>query len=172
MVRKLAAELSDGQIACVLSHKGFKTPTGLPYTSSRVAGLRFRNDIEKGPRLPASGDDIYTPQQAAKILGVTHTTVVRWVELGLLKGEQLTEGAPWRVRINDADRARLVADQAPADWVSIKTAASMMKVSGQTILNKLKTGELEGLAVRNGQHRVWKIQVPTQRCESQQSLFT
>jgi predicted site-specific integrase-resolvase len=37
--------------------------------------------------------------KAAKILGVAASTLHRWLNAGLIAGEQLTPGAPWRIRI-------------------------------------------------------------------------
>jgi len=49
------------------------------------------------------GDDIHTAERAAAILGVDRSTVTRWVDSGLLKGAQLTQGAPWRIELAQAD---------------------------------------------------------------------
>jgi hypothetical protein len=39
--------------------------------------------------------------QAAKILGVARSTFHRRLNAGLIAGEQLTPGAPWRLRITE-----------------------------------------------------------------------
>jgi DNA-binding transcriptional MerR regulator len=43
--------------------------------------------------------------QAAKICGVSHRTIERLVEAGLLKREQVTPRAPWDIRRSDLDAA-------------------------------------------------------------------
>ena len=47
------------------------------------------------------------------MLGVSRVTLYRWLREGFIIGEQLMPGAPWRIRIDDAVRARVVGD-APA----------------------------------------------------------
>ena len=41
--------------------------------------------------------------QAARISGVSHRTIERLVEAGLLKCEQVTPRAPWEIRRSDLD---------------------------------------------------------------------
>ena len=53
--------------------------------------------------------NVYTAEQAGRLLGVDRGTVIRWVEAGLLCGSQTTAGAPWRVRLTEEDRRRLTA---------------------------------------------------------------
>ena len=89
-------------------------------------------------------------EQAAELLGVTGGTVVSWIELGLLKGSQITSGAPWRVQVSESDRRRLTAADAPEGWLPLKGAAQALGVSQQSVLEKLKCGELEGVRVQVG----------------------
>ena len=70
------------QIARILNRKGLRTPKGLSFTAHRVACLRHNYAIPTGPKVARSGDDIYTALQAGEILGVTGSTVIRWVETG------------------------------------------------------------------------------------------
>jgi hypothetical protein len=71
-----------------------------------VANVRNRHEIHAGPRVPKSGPTVYTAPQAAKILGVTHSTAIRWAEVGLLRGSQLTRDTPWRIVVTEADIAQ------------------------------------------------------------------
>jgi hypothetical protein len=41
--------------------------------------------------------------EAARICGVSHRTIQRLVEAGLLKREQVTPRAPWEIRCSDLD---------------------------------------------------------------------
>lgn len=43
LVRKLAVHSPDAEIAMVLSKQGWSSPTGLPFTAARVAGIREPN---------------------------------------------------------------------------------------------------------------------------------
>jgi predicted DNA-binding transcriptional regulator AlpA len=52
---------------------------------------------------------VVTVAEAQQLLGVGKVTIYRWLSDGFLTliGEQLTAGAPWRVRIDQAVRERL-----------------------------------------------------------------
>jgi predicted site-specific integrase-resolvase len=113
---------------------------------------------------------VYTAEQAGALLGVNHTTVIRWVEVGLLKGSQLTSGAPWRVQVTAEDKKRLTAADAPQGFLPLKGAAAALGVSQQTILQKLKSGELHGVRVQVGRRIGWRIHVHSTSCD-QPDLF-
>ena len=59
--------------------------------------------------------------QAAAELGITASTLYRWLNDGFVPGEQITPGAPWRIRLTESIR-ELVADDAPAGWVPVQVA--------------------------------------------------
>ena len=172
LIRGLAAEFSDAQTACILNRKGLRTAKGLAFTAYRVSNMRHVHGIEVatgGKRL--QGDDVYTAQEAASLLGVDRGTVIRWVETGLLRGSQFTGAAPWRVRVTEQDRRRLTAADAPEGWLPLKGAAYVLGVSQQTVLQRLKAGALEGVRVRVGRRSAWRIQIPESARQQQQSLF-
>jgi predicted site-specific integrase-resolvase len=122
-----------------------------------------------GKRL--QGDDVYTAKEAASLLGVDRGPVIRWVQTGLLRGSQFTGAAPWRVRVTEQDRRRLTAADAPAGWLPLKGAAYVLGVSQQTVLQRLKVGELDGVRVRVGRRSAWRIQVAEAPQKQQRSLF-
>ena len=93
LVREPAEEYSDAEIARILHCRSLKTSKGHSFTRTKVACPRLVYGIEKGTSLPKRGQDIYSAQQAAEILGVCHSTVIRWVEVGLLHGTPKTKGA-------------------------------------------------------------------------------
>jgi len=100
----LAPEFADDQIARILSRKRLKTGTGLPFNAQRVTNVHSTCNIAGKTRAKLEVKDIYTAQQSAEILGESHPTVIIWIETGFLVGTQLTVGAPWRVRLTEADR--------------------------------------------------------------------
>ena len=171
LIRTLASELSDAQIARVLNTRGIRTPKGLAFTSNRVAVTRGNHGIACGPRVAKKGPDIYSPDEAGKILGVNATTVIRWVEDGLLKGAQVSTSAPWRVQVTDDDVRRLKATDAPDGWLTLKAAAVALRISQQGVLQKLNSGKLEAVRVRVGKRSSWRIRVPQGLCVDQQTLF-
>ena len=78
---------------------------------------------------------------AAKQLGIAPSTLLRWLNDGFVAGEQLTPGAPWRIRLTDELRNMLV-DDAPDGWVALQYATRALGVSRQTVLQRVKRGEL------------------------------
>lgn len=171
LLRHLASEFSDEQIARILHRKRLRTPKGLPFTTSRVSGLRHAHGIEAGPRVPAQGEATYTALQASEFLGVDRSTVIRWVEAGLLAGSQLTAGAPWRIRLSEEDQRRLTTVPVDEGWLPLKGAALALGVSQPTVLQKLKAGELRGVRVSVGRRSGWRIQVPARACDRELPLF-
>jgi predicted DNA-binding protein (UPF0251 family) len=172
LVRQLATEFSDAQIARIMSRKGLKTPKGLCFTAHRVASTRLNNGIENGPPVPRTGEQIFSPERAAEVFGVTRQTVIRWVEQGLLKGSHVTEGAPWRIQVADEDRRRLTAADAPKSWLPLKGAALTLGVSQETVLQRLKSGRLEGVRVRVGGRTGWRIRIPDAVYDDRTPLFS
>ena len=64
------------------------------------------------------------------------STLHRWLTAGIIVGEQLTPGAPWRIRMTDELRARFVED-APPGYVSMLEARLRLGVSRQTVLQRV-----------------------------------
>jgi len=88
-----------------------------------------------------------------------------------LKGSQITPGAPWRVELTDDDCRRLTAGDAPVGWLTLKAPAQASGISQQTVVNKLNTGELEGIRVQAGARTAWRIRVDSIGYDRQQTLF-
>ena len=98
----------------MLNKQGRTTATGMSFTAGRVQSLRHHWGI---PRHQPSDDppegDLLTVADAARQLGLAPSTLHRWVNDGFIPGEQLTPGAPWRIRMTGELRA-LFTDDAPA----------------------------------------------------------
>jgi predicted site-specific integrase-resolvase len=97
-------------------------------------------------------------KKAAKILGVAASTLHRCLNAGVVGGDQLTPGAPWRIRVTEQLRS-LFVDNAPPDYVPVVDAMRRLGVSRQTIWQRVKHGELEALHVRQGQRKGLRIKV-------------
>ena len=171
LIKTLAAEFSDTQIARILNRRGIRSPKGLAFTANRLAVIRHRNEIAKGPVVPRTGPDIHSVDTAAEMLDVHSTTVLRWVEGGLLKGVQLAQGAPWRIHVTDDDVKRLKVTDAPQGWLSLKAAAGALHVSQRTVLQRLNSGKLEAVRVKVGGRSAWRIHVPPNSYDDQPTLF-
>jgi predicted site-specific integrase-resolvase len=97
---------------------------------------------------------------AAKQLGIAPSTLLRWLNDGFVAGEQLTPGAPWRIRLTDELRNMLV-DDAPDGWVAVQYATRALGVSRQTVLQRVKRGELRAVLTRTGRKKGLRIELPT-----------
>ena len=62
-----------------------------------------------------------TIADAAHSLGIAPSTLHRWLGEGFIAGEQITPGAPWRIRVDDALRARF-AETTPEGYVPMVDA--------------------------------------------------
>jgi excisionase family DNA binding protein len=158
LIRRLAEHHSDRQIAGFLSRQGARTGAGLPFTESRVRGVRRRAGIPAAPP-PDPTSQVLSIQRAADQLGVSDQTIRRWINTGLLPAQQTTPGAPWRIRLTDEIRARFVPE-IPDGYVPLDEAARRLACSRQTVLNKVQRGELEAIQVTNGQRKGLRIKAP------------
>ena len=70
----------------------------------------------------------------------------------------MTPGAPWQIRVNDALRARLV-EQTPPGFIPMIEATKRLGVSRQTVLQRIKRGELEAVHVIRGRRKGLRIKV-------------
>ena len=110
LVRGLAAEVDDREIARVLNMNGTATPSGLRWTQDRVRDCRRQNRITAtAGREPRTS---MTMNQVQLHLGISHNALLALVRLHLLDPNQLVPFAPWRVsreRLDSADVQRAVA---------------------------------------------------------------
>ena len=159
LIRRLAEHHPDEQIAAILNRQGRRTGQGLPFTRARVQGARFRAGIPAAPP-PDPDSDLVTIQQAATELGVTVFTIRRWLQQGLLPGEQTTPNAPWRIRLTDDVQARFVPD-VPDGFVTLNDAARLLGCARQTVLHKVQRGELRAIQVTNGRRKGLRSEVPS-----------
>ena len=160
LLERLAAHYDDATIAAILNRQGRRSATGERFTQIIVGGLRRYRNIPayKPPAEPPDGE-LLPVGKAAEELGVAPSTLLRWLQAGFIAGEQDTPGAPWRIRVNDELRALFVED-APAGYVPIVDAMRILGVSRQTVLQRVKRGELQAIHVRSGRRKGLRIQVP------------
>ena len=159
LVRRLAVHYPDDVIAGVLNRQGRATATGLRFTANRVSSLRTHWRIPRCVRADSDDGELVTVQKAAELLGVAASTVHRWINDGFIAAEQITPGAPWQIRFTGDLRARFV-EQAPAGYVPMLDATKILGVSRQTVLHRVKRGELDAIHVRSGRRKGLRIRVP------------
>ena len=160
LVRRLAAHYPDAVIAGILNRQGRRTATGLRFTTNRVGSLRSHWKIPRfePPSDPPQGE-LVNLREAAELLGVAPSTLHRHVNVGIIAGEQITPGAPWRIRMTDKLRTRYVED-APQGYVPIVDAMRILGISRQTVLQRVKRGELDSIHVSRGRRKGLRIKVP------------
>jgi predicted site-specific integrase-resolvase len=107
-----------------------------------------------------------TIRKAAENLGLNTSTIHRWLADGFIAGEQVTPGAPWQIRITDELLARIV-EQAPPDYLPMLEATIKLGVTRQTVLQRVKRGELQDVLVRQGRRKGLRIKV----IDDQANLF-
>ena len=167
LLRRLAALYPDEVIAGILNRQERKTATGERFTANHVGNLRrYRNIPRFQPPAEPPTAELVSIRKAAQILGMNTSTIHRWLNDGFIAGEQVTPGAPWQIRINDELRARIVA-QAPPEYLPMLETTMKLGVSRQTVLQRVKRGELQAKLVTCGRRKGLRIRV----VDDQPNLF-
>jgi DNA invertase Pin-like site-specific DNA recombinase len=102
IIRRMAVRHGDDQIASVLNQLGYSTGKGNRWNQNRVATARKNHSIPGQKRALADPDRI-SLNEAARLCGVSHRSIERLVEVGLLSREQVAPRAPWEIRRSDLD---------------------------------------------------------------------
>jgi DNA invertase Pin-like site-specific DNA recombinase/predicted DNA-binding transcriptional regulator AlpA len=159
LLRRLATHYSDDVIAGILNRQGRKTATGERFTAVHVGGLRRYRNVPRfqPPAEPPTGE-LVNIRQAAQILGINTSTVHRWLNDGFIAGKQVTPGAPWQIRITEELRARFV-EQVPPNYLPMLEATMKLGVTRQTVLQRVKRGQLDALLVTRGRRKGLRIRV-------------
>jgi DNA invertase Pin-like site-specific DNA recombinase/transposase-like protein len=167
LVRRLAGHYPDPVIAHILNRQNRRTAHGLSFTASRVQSLRHHWKIPcHQPGADPEEGELLTVADAAKQLQLAPSTLHRWLGDGFIAGEQITPGAPWRIRLTD-DIRNLFVDDAPDGWLAMLEATLAYGVSRQTIMQRVKRGELQAVHLSTGRRKGLRIAPPT----SQEGLF-
>jgi DNA invertase Pin-like site-specific DNA recombinase/transposase-like protein len=171
LVRQLSTKFNDDQIARILIRQGRKTATGLTFNAHNVANLRRNYGIPRYKKPKVEQAKTYTAQQAADMLQVSTPTIHHWLKAGFIKGEQITEGAPWEISLTDDDIKRLTAQDAPEGWLPLELAAKDLGVSKQTVLNWVKSKKLEYIYVTKGKQKGLRINTISTTYRNQLRIF-
>jgi DNA invertase Pin-like site-specific DNA recombinase len=167
LIRRLAVHYPDAIIAGILNRQHRTTARGMSFTANRVASLRTHWHIPRHqPGDPPAEGELLNVAQAARELKIAPSTLLRWLNDGFIAGEQVTPGAPWRIRLTGQLRGMLT-DNAPDGWLALHHASRALGVSRQTVLQKVKRGELRAVLTRTGRRKGLRIEVPA----SQDGLF-
>ena len=167
LLGRLAPHYPNAVIAGILNRQGRRTVHGQPFTAETVRGLRrYWKLSDFTPVTKSPDEDALTVRKAAKLLGVSVATLHRYLNDGIIVGEQLTPCAPWRIRMTEELRARFL-QEAPEGYVPMVEAMHILGVSRQTVLQRVKRGELAALYVNRGRRKGLRINV----LDTQMALF-
>ena len=159
LVRRLAQHYPDATIAGILNAQGRLSAQGMRFNQNLVGNLRRHWKIPCfEPPAEQPDGELLSVRQAARVLGTAPSTLHRWVNDGFIAGEHPTPGAPWRIRITDALR-RIFVDSTPDGYVAMQVATQRLGVSRQTVLQRVKRGELDAVLVRRGRCKGLRIKV-------------
>ena len=167
LVRRLAVHYPDAVIAGILNRQQRTTAYGHRFNANHVGSLRRSWNIARHepPTTPPEGETL-TIKQIAATLGVATSTIHRWLNDGIIAGEQLTPGAPWRIRLTDDLRSR-VAEDAPEEYLTMYQAMRQLGISRQAVWQRVKRGEIEAIHVRRGRKKGLRLKL----IRSQRDLF-
>jgi excisionase family DNA binding protein len=159
LVRRLAALYPDTMIAGILNRQGRTTARGHRFDANRVANLRTHWRIPcYQPKQDVAAGEIMTIAAAAVALDVAPSTLHRWLNEGLIAGEQVTAGSPWRIRVTDELKARF-SERAGEGFITMQEATRVLGVTRQTVLQRVKRGEIEAAHVTKGGKRGLRIKM-------------
>jgi DNA invertase Pin-like site-specific DNA recombinase/predicted DNA-binding transcriptional regulator AlpA len=159
LVRRLAVHYPDAVIAGILNRQQRTTAYGLRFTAHNVGCLRRHWNIARyePPATPPKGE-VLTIKQLAATLDVATSTIHRWLNDGIIAGEQLTPGAPWRIHLTDDLRAR-VAEEAPDGYLTMYQMMRRLGMSRQTVWQRVKRGDIEAIHVRRGRRKGLRLKL-------------
>ena len=122
LLRRLACYYPDSIIAGILNRQGRKTAYRHRFETNHVASLRCHWGIPCfKPATEEPEGELLNVRKAAAALGVAPSTIHRLLNDGIIGGEQLTPGAPWRIRLTDVLVARF-AGEAGDDFLPMREA--------------------------------------------------
>jgi len=167
LVHRLAVHYPDTVIAGILNKQGRTTARELRFTADLVGNLRrYWNIARFQPPADPPDAKLVNIKQASKVLGIAPSTIHRWLSDGFIAGEQITPGAPWQIRLTEELRNRFV-DQTPEGYVTMQEATKILGISRQTVLQRVKNGELDAVHVYCGRLKGLRINV----LDNQTDLF-
>ena len=107
LVTALARQLPDKAIAPILNRAGKTTGRGNGWTRSRVCFLRNHRGIPPYREGERAERGEVTLEEAADVLNVSEATVRRLIQEKILPATQHCKGAPWVIRADDLDDAKV-----------------------------------------------------------------
>jgi len=101
VLRQMAPDHTDEQIATTLNRLGFRTGTGNSWNEQRVYSARRQHRLSAFD--PNRWTGYVTLEQAAERLGISATSVRRMIKQQKLPASQVVPCAPWRIAVASLD---------------------------------------------------------------------
>ena len=120
LIRELARQMPDRQIARLLNRVGKPTGRGNGWIEARVRSFRSHHGIAVYREGEWAERGEMTLEAVAQIMDVSVMTALRMIQRGVIKGRQLCKGAPWVIKVEDAAAYR--AQNAPQHPLSADPA--------------------------------------------------
>ncbi len=96
VLKQLSGKFPDDQIAAIMNRLGLRTGGGNTWNQNRVASARnYQRFPAYDPKQATNG--VVTLEQAAQRLGVSNTSVRRFIEHKILPASQVVACAPWQI---------------------------------------------------------------------------
>lgn len=116
MIRSLALEVGDREIAVRLNAAGYKTGSGQPFTRTRVGSLRVRAGIvclfPESPhaKMAMRVDGRYSVKSLAEMLQAPKDTLWRWCLAGRFDAIRYSAKGAWWIKISPPEIEKLRAE--------------------------------------------------------------
>ena len=166
LLRRLAALYPDEVIAGILNRQGRKTATGERFTANQVGSLRrYRNIPRFQPPAEPPNGELVSIRKAAQILG--HEHVQRFIAGWPMVSSPASKSLPARRGRFESPMscARASCSRRRRSICRCWRATMKLGVSRQTVLQRVKRGELEAVLVRQGRRKGLRIKVVDQQPE-------
>ena len=123
LITSLARMQSDARIAGTINRLGHRTAHGQAWTAARVCSIRNGRGIAAYREGERQERGELTVDEAAAVLNVTHTTVLRLIAQQGLVAKQACRNAPWTIRQADLDEFLAArAEKSPSTRISSQLA--------------------------------------------------
>jgi hypothetical protein len=126
IIQRMAVRHGDNEIASVLNRLGYSTGKGNRWNQTRVATARKNHGIA-GQKRPLPDPERVSLNEAARLCGVSHRSLERLVEAGLLKREQVAPRAPWQIHRTD-----LCAEPVQSILKALRKTGKLLLPGGRT----------------------------------------
>ena len=118
IIAELSTITEDSAIARILNRCGLKTATGKSWNGLRVKWIRQENGIAAFSKDRFEESGMINLEQSARQLGVSKSTVRRFIKAALIEAKQVVKHAPWLIARSELEKKAVI------------TAVQSIKING------------------------------------------